>query len=220
MSEWQRQKEEVLKTARQMFADGLVVGTSGNVSMRLPKHDGLDILAITPHHMYYDEMTPDDIVVMDFEGETIEGNVPSVEAMLHIGIYKARYKVKAVVHTHSIYASALAVAGEALPSLVDEQVTFIGDGVRVAKYAISASDELAAYAVDALGERNAVILANHGLVGVGRSLREALTVCQMVERLSQIFVLAQSLGGVNRLPSDVVCAEQAFFNMLQAGEDE
>jgi len=219
MSQWQREKEQVLETARKMLAEGLVVGTAGNVSLRLPPYEGREILAITPHHIYYDLMTPDDIVIIDFEGEPLEGDIPSAEAMLHISIYQARSKVKAVIHTHSVFASALAVAGQSLPAILDEQVTYIGGEVRLAKYAISGSQELADNAIQALGQRSAVLLPNHGMAGVGRSLREALTVCQLVERTAQIYLLAQNLGGAIPLPPEVVEAEQSFFEMLQSGEE-
>jgi len=219
MSQWQKEKEQVLETARKMLAEGLVVGTSGNVSLRLPPYEGREILAITPHHIYYDLMTPDDIVIIDFEGEPLEGEIPSAEAMLHISIYQARSKVKAVIHTHSVYASAFAVAGKDIPAILDEQVTYIGGEVRLAKYAISGSEELADNVVQALGQRNAVLLPNHGMVGVGRSLREALTICQLVERTAQIFLLSQNLGGAIPLPPEVVEAEQSFFEMLQSGEE-
>ena len=219
MSQWQREKEQVLKIARQMLVEGLVVGTAGNVSLRLPPYEGREILAITPHHIYYDLMTPDDIVIIDYEGGPLEGEIPSAEAMLHISIYQARSKVNAVIHTHSVFASALAVAGQSLPAILDEQVTYIGGEVRLAKYAISGSEELAENVVQALGQHNAVLLPNHGMVGVGRSLREALTVCQLVERTAQIFLLSQNLGGAIPLPPEVVEAEQSFFEMLQSGEE-
>src|SRR4030042_597602 len=197
-----------------MLTEGLVTGTAGNVSMRLPPYEGKEIISITPHHIYYDLMTADDIVIIDFEGEPLEGDVPSAEAMLHISIYQARERVKAGIHTHSVYASALAVAGKSLPAILDEQVAYIGSEVKLAKYAISGSEELAGNVVEALGKNNAVLLPNHGMVGVGRSLREALTVCQLVERTAQIFLHAQNLGGAVPLPPDVVEADRSFFDML------
>jgi len=219
MSQWQKEKEQVLETARKMLAEGLVTGSAGNVSMRLTPFEGKEIIAITPHHIYYDQMTVDDIVVADFEGEPLEGDVPSAETMLHINIYQARERVKAVIHTHSVYASALAVAGKSLPPILDEQVAYLGSEVKLAKYAVSGSEELAGNVVEALGKNNAVLLPNHGMVGVGRSLREALTVCQLVERTAQIYLLAQGLGGAVLLPPDVVEAEQSFFDMLQSGDE-
>lgn len=219
MSQWQKEKEQVLEIARRMLAEGLVTGTAGNVSMRLPLFEGKEIIAVTPHHIYYDQMTADDIVITDFEGEPLEGDVPSAETMLHTSIYQARERVKAVIHTHSIYASALAVAGKSLPPILDEQVAYLGSEVKLAKYAISGSEELAANVVEALGKNSAVLLPNHGMVGVGRSLREALTVCELVERTAQIYILAQGLGGAVPLPPDVVEAEQSFFDMLQSGDE-
>jgi L-fuculose-phosphate aldolase len=137
--------------------------------------------------------------------------------MLHIGIYKARQNINAVLHTHSVYASAIAVAGLDIPPIVEDQVNFIGGEIRLAKYAMSGSDELAENVVAALGERNAALLPNHGAVGIGRTMREALTVCQLLEKTAQIYCLVLAAGKVNVLPAEVVEADKAFFNILQSG---
>ena len=119
----------------------------------------------------------------------------------------------AVIHTHSIYASALAVAGLEIPPLVDEQVVVLGGAVPVAEYAMSASQELAAVACAALGDGNAVLLRNHGVLGVGAGLEEAASVCELVERLAQVYVLALGLGRVTPLPEHVVEAEKKISRM-------
>ena len=178
MTKWPEEKNQVLEASREIARKGLVVGTAGNVSLRLPPVDGREILAITPSGRYYDSLTLDDIQVIDFEVEPVEGDLaPSVETMLHIGIFGARNNVNAVIHTHSTFASAIAVAGMNIPAILDEQVTFLGGEIKLAEYAMSGSEELVENALAALEERNAVLLANHGVVGVGRTMRDALTAC-------------------------------------------
>lgn len=218
MSEWQQAREEVLETARRMVEKGLVVGNSGNVSLRLPARDGRELLAITPSRRDYDLLRPEDVPVIDFDTEPVEGDlVPSVESLLHIGIYRARPKVGAVIHTHPVYASIIAVAGLEIPPILDDQVVFLGGEIKLARYAVSGSDEMVASVIEALGERNAVLLPNHGAVGAGRDLREAFTNCELLEKTAKIYFGALSLGKVNPLPGEALEAARAFYNLLQSG---
>ena len=210
MSRWQVEKEAVLRTSQEMARKGLVVGSAGNVSMRL----GPELLAITPNRKRYDDLSAADIQVITFEGDPVEGElVPSVETMMHVFAYRARPDIGAVVHTHSVYASAMAVAHLALPPIVDELVASIGGEVRVTEYAFPSTEELAKHAAAALTDRNAALLANHGMVAIGATLRDALEVCELVERAAQIFVLARQLGQVHLLPADIVALEQDLFRM-------
>jgi L-fuculose-phosphate aldolase len=98
-----------------------------------------------------------------------------------------------------------------IPPLIDEQVVLIGGEIKVAQYALPGTPELAKNAVSALGPRNAVILANHGVLAVGRDMREALTICELAEELAKIYISALGLGKVNQLPPEVIELEQAFF---------
>ncbi len=220
MSKWQNEKRIVLEASQRMLEKGLVVGTSGNVSLRLPSENGRELLAITPNRRYYDSLTPDDIQVIDFEGEPVEGElIPSVETMLHIGIYQARKKIHAIIHTHSVFASAISVAGLEIPVILDDQITFLGGEIKLAEYALPGSQELVENVVAALGERNAVLLPNHGAVGIGRTMRDAFTACELVEKTAKIYFLALSLGKVNPLTAEAVEIEKAFFDMLQSGDE-
>ena len=199
-----------------MYRDGLVMATSGNVSARVTGSAGRQLMAITASSTGYDQMATRDIVVVDFEGEPVLGDaVPSSESLMHGAIYAARPDANAVVHTHSAYASALAVAGLAIPALIDEMVVYVGDSVQVAEYGAPGSQELADQVVAALGERNAVLLRNHGLVGIGHAVTEALNVCQMVERMAQIYIAARAIGRDHPLPADVVATELEVFRMRQ-----
>ena len=215
MSKWNSEKKAVLEAAQQMAQMGLVVGTSGNVSMRLGEHSGRELLAITPNARYYDTLDVDDIVVADFEGENVEGELAiSIERMLHIGIYKARKKVNAIIHTHPVFGSAISVAILEIPAFLDDQVTYIGGEIKVAKYALPGTQALVDNVISALGPRNAVLLANHGAVSVGRDMREAFTICELAEKTAKIYVCALSLGRINPLPAEAAKVEKAFFNFI------
>jgi L-fuculose-phosphate aldolase len=197
---WDSEKKMVLGTAQQMVQKGLVVGNMGNVSMRLGDTSGRELLAITPSGRYYDSLDPDDIVIVDFDGKCIEGKLkPSVETMLHIEIYKTRKKVNAIVHSHPVFGSVVAVAGMEIPAILDDQVVCLGGGINVAEYAPSGSLEMVRSVVSALGERNAVIMANHGALSVGSDMRDALTNCEILEKTARIYVYALGLGKINLL---------------------
>ena len=215
MSKWNSEKKAVLETAQQMAQMGLVVGTSGNVSIRLGEHSGRELLAITPNARYYDTLDVDDIVVADFEGENVEGELAiSIEKMLHIGIYKARRKVNAIIHTHPVFGSAISVSTLEIPAFLDDQVTYIGGEIKVAEYALPGTQDLVDNVISALGPRNAVLLANHGAVSVGRDMKEAFTICELAEKTAKIYVCALSLGRINPLPAQAEKVEKAFFNFI------
>ena len=220
MSKWPTERAMVLETARKVVEKGLVIGKAGNVSLRLPPEGRRSLVAITPTSRYYESLTPDDIPVIDFQSRPVEGSLrPSSEAALHVGVYQARPAVNAVIHTHSPYATIVAVAGLEIPPLVEDQVVFLGGEVKVARYAPSGTNELAANAIEALGERNAVLLAGHGAIGVGRSLREALAVCELLEKTAMVYVCTTALGRANPLPSAAVAAARDMFARLQQAPD-
>jgi len=216
MSRWREEKKNVLEAAREILHQGLVVGKSGNVSLRLPPEGGRDLLAITPSQREYESLDIDDIQVVDFQAEPVEGDLtPSVETMLHIGIYQARQNINAVIHTHSVFASMVGVAGLEIPPILEDQVNLIGGEIRLAGYAMSGSDELVANVVTALGPRNAVLLPNHGAVGTGRTMKEAFTVCQVLEKTARIYLGALALGKVNPLPAEALEKLKALFDAQQ-----
>jgi ribulose-5-phosphate 4-epimerase/fuculose-1-phosphate aldolase len=134
--------------------------------------------------------------------------------MLHIGIYKARKDINAVIHTHSVYASAAAVAGREIPPILDDQVAFLGGEIKLARYAPSGSPELANATVAALGDRNGVLLANHGAVGTGRTMRDAFTACELIEKTAKIYLLAMFMGKVNPLTAGAIEAAKAIYAKL------
>jgi L-fuculose-phosphate aldolase len=216
---WQAEKRAVVEAAREIATAGLTSGASGNVSTRLASGDSRDLMAITPSGGKLSDLSEDDIAVVDFDVEPVEGDaVPSAESLMHVAIYRARPDVGAVIHTHPVYASAAAVAGLEIPSIVDEMVVLIGGPVRVSGYAFPSTQELADNVCTALGERNAALIRNHGAVGVGSDLSEAVDVCVLTERMAKIFCYARLLGEVGDLPKEAVEAEAAIFRMRrQAG---
>ena len=175
-------RASVVEAAREMLRLGLVSGTSGNASAR----DG-DAVLITPAATPYERMTEDDLLAIDARGEPLDGEgVPSSEWRVHLAIYGARPDVGAIVHTHSVHATAWSFLGEPLGTGTEELEAAAGGAVLTAAYAPTGTDELATAAVDALGDRGAVLLARHGVVGVGARAAEALARCVVVERQAEI----------------------------------
>ncbi|MGB9791667.1 MAG: class II aldolase/adducin family protein [Thermacetogeniaceae bacterium] len=184
--------EEIIKIGQALLREGLVVGTAGNISVR--DRDSKGIL-ITPSGIPYPELTPEDLVLVDEFGKPLAGKLrPSSEVFLHSAIYRSRKDVNAIIHTHSPYASVFAVNRSEIPPVLDEMAQLIGGSVQVARYAFPGTKELAEYAVSALQNRQAVLLANHGMVGVGRDLNEAMVVCKAVEKAAQVYLLAKISG--------------------------
>ena len=209
-------KSAIVDAARTMHNEGLVVGSAGNVSARAEDNEAMHI---TPTQVPYQDLRPEHIVTVTFEGDPIEGDgLPSSESLMHGAVYAARREVRAVVHAHPVHASAMAVRREAIPAFVDEQVVYLGGAVEVSAYAPAASEALAKHAVAALGERRAVLLANHGTLAVGLDPEDALEVTRLTERLAQIWLLASARPGAMHLPRGIVEAEIELYKLLQNEE--
>ena len=209
---WEGPRREVLAACGRIVAAGLVAGSSGNVSRRTGTPGGPPLVAITPSRVPYSRLRAGDILVIDLEGALVEGRgTPSSETPTHLVLYGARPDIGAVVHTHSVYASVLAVAGLEIPALIDEQVVVLGGPVPVAEYAVSGSEELARNVCDALGEGKAVLLRNHGALGVGADLEEAVANCELLERIAQVYVHTLGLNRAQPLPDEAVAVERELF---------
>jgi len=220
MSMWDSEKKTVLEAAQRMSQRGFVVGTAGNVSMRLNDLDGRQLMVITPTGKHYDSTSVEDMVVVDFKGNVIEGqHTPSVETMMHVEVYKTRKKVNAVIHSHPVFSSAIAVAGLEIPPIVDDQITYLGGGIKVADYALSGSQDMVQNVISALGPRNAVLMSNHGALCVGRDMREAFTNLEMLEKTAKIYISVLSIGKLTALPVEAIEVQRAFFEYMH-GEGE
>jgi len=202
-------KEQLVVTGRSILDRGLVAGTWGNISVRIAESGNI---AITPSGCDYHALSAQDIVIVNNIGIKEEGElIPSSEMPLHLAIYAVRSDIQAIIHTHSIFASACAVAHCAIPPMIEDLVQIVGGGVEVAEYALPGTDELAKNTVIALADRQAVLMANHGLVGCAKTLREALMVVELVEKAAQIFMYANMLGGPKLLNKEDVAIMRRFF---------
>ena len=211
----QDSKITVHNVCQEMQKAALVIGSSGNASLRIT---GTDQVAITPSSIDYSCMSADDVMIINTEGEVLEGDRnPSIEHPLHLAIYKARPDVNAIVHTHCIYASALAVLRQPLPPIIDEFVIKLGGQVEVADYGLPGSLELAEYVVKALGPRNAVLLANHGGVTVGSTMDSAYHNALLLERVAHIYLLARAVDPkkITNIPPEAVEVQQQMFEMMK-----
>jgi len=185
----QRARNEVLAAAQALDAAGLVPNKSGNVSCRTPGG-----FLITAAGVPYREMTAEQVVALTLDGEPEPGSArPSSEWRMHLAIYAHRPDVAAIVHTHSPRATALACAGRGIPPF-HYMIALAGGGIRCMPYATFGTAELADAAIRGLENRRATLLANHGVVAVGASLREAHSVALEVENLAGQYLAMLAAG--------------------------
>jgi L-fuculose-phosphate aldolase len=190
-------RRELVGTAQRLLREGLVEGTSGNLSARLS--DGR--LLLTPTALAYDTMTPEDIVLCAADGRRIAGErEPTSECALHVAVLRAHPEIGAVIHSHAKFATMFALAREAVPCALEEFQIHVGGDVPVAAYHPSGSEALGEECAKWLGERSAVLMASHGLLAVGTDLARAHHVTALVERTAEIVWGARLLGRVESLP--------------------
>lgn len=187
-------REEIVAACRQMNRDGLNQGTSGNLS-----HRTLDGMLITPSGMPYDGMTADDIVALRSDGVITSGVKPSSEWRFHRDILAARPEAQVVLHAHPVYCTALAVQGRGIPAFHYMVAVAGGDDIRCAPYACFGTQALSDAAVEALQDRNACLLAHHGLIVTGPSIAKALWLAVEIEALAKIYVHTLVMGEPPRL---------------------
>jgi L-fuculose-phosphate aldolase len=183
------EREQVVRAARRLLDDGLVVGTAGNVSLRAD-----ETIVITPSGIAYDELSADQVCLVGTDGEVLEAPLPpSTELPLHLAAYRCPERPAAVVHTHSPHATAVGLVLDRLPA-VHYLIALLGGPVPVVPYATPSSQQLADLIAAALPGRSALLLRNHGVVTVGRSLRSAHDKAVLVEWLAQLYARASVLG--------------------------
>lgn len=208
-------KKEIVDLCKQLLKEGHVIGSAGNVSIRIKK-DEKEYVLITPSNVQYYEMVPEDILTIDMEGKVIEGKRnPSVEKKMHLSIYKEREDVNAIIHAHSIYSTVLSALNMVIPPIFEEFVPYIGGEVLCANYGEAGSEELAGGVLSALEERNAVLLANHGNLCCGSHLDGAYTVLKYLERGAKIYYLAKLVKEPNLLPEDTIDYEMDIFDIFK-----
>jgi ribulose-5-phosphate 4-epimerase/fuculose-1-phosphate aldolase len=208
-------KEQVLAACRFLAERGLLVGTGGNVSLRI---DGQEAFAITPTSTDYMTMTPDDICIVDFQQQQLEGpHPPSVEVGMHAAVHRGRLDVGCVIHTHQPHASAFALIEGGIPALFDEQVLNLGESVELVPYGISGSTTL----LENIGARlpnqcNAYVLQNHGALVLGMTAELALRNVLLLEKCAQTYAAALQTGRpITALPAESVAT---FGGLLHAAQ--
>ncbi|MFZ5353389.1 MAG: class II aldolase/adducin family protein [Bacillota bacterium] len=194
------ERKKVITIAIKAQEDRLIPLTMGNFSLR-DKETGY--ICITPSGMQYDELKTKDIVVIDIEGNIIEGvRKPSTELQLHLAAYRKRSDVYGVVHTHSTFATAWACCGEKIPVVVAEVATLLAGAVECAPYRLPGSAELARTTIEWLRDRNAVLMENHGVLAVGASIEVAYSNAVVTEEGAKIAFYAKQLGGMKIIPDE------------------
>ena len=208
---YEEEKKQLLDICLEMIKHDLVIGSSGNASLRVGNH-----VVISPSSVHYTEMTIDDVVVIDIEGNDVEGiRNPSIEKPMHLEIYRNRSDAQAIVHTHSIYTSAMAILHEPLPPIIDEIVPKLGAGIRVSEYAMPGTKQLGKNVVKVMEERSAALIANHGAVCCAKTLKDALFLSILLERACKIYMTAKQVAKPIELPEDVVEDEQDIWEMMR-----
>ncbi len=186
-----KERELVVDYGKKMIHTQLTTGTGGNLSL-LNREEKL--VAIKPSGMDYFSIHPEDVVVVDLEGNIVDGHLkPSSEVRFHLALMKHRSDISAVVHTHQVFATTIACMGWELPA-VHYLVGFSGNKVPIADYATYGSQELSDNIIRVIGNYNACLLANHGIVTVGGDLAAAYAVAEELELVSRIYYQTKCLG--------------------------
>jgi len=224
MNKYQTEKQQIVKTAQDLVLKGYLMATGGNISMRVL---GQEAFAITPSNYDYMKMTTEDICILNFDLDMLEGErKPSVEAAMHGAIYQVRGDVNAVVHTHQVYASALTLIRAPIPSLFDEQVRFLGRSVDIIPYGPSGTGILKnKIAKHVQNHNNAFLMQNHGALIFGHDMERAVHNVEILEKCALAYLLAIcSERRVSKIPLAV--REVAFAKLrkdqkkVEAGDFE
>ena len=197
-------RKEIIATCLVMETKGINQGTSGNVSARWD-----DGLLITPSGLAYDTMAPEEIIYLERDGTPHGPHSPSSEWRFHLDIVLARPDIQAVVHAHPIYCTAHAILGKGIPAVHYMIAAAGGSTIRCAPYATFGTEELSRGVVNALEGRLACLLANHGLIACGPSLRKALWLANEVEVLAKQYFLSLQIG------EPVVLSDEEMTTVIQ-----
>jgi len=193
------ERQEIVEYGKKLVTSGLTKGTGGNLSI-FNRKEGL--MAISPSGIDYFKITPKDVVVLDLDGNIIDGDKkPSSELEMHRIFYKNRDDIDAIIHTHSTYATILSCLNVPLPP-VHYMVALAGLNVRCAKYATFGTKELAENAFEAMKDRYAVLLANHGMLAGAKDLANAFNIIEEIEYCAELYIKSKAIGEPVILPED------------------
>lgn len=195
-------KKEVCIANKQLVKNNLVMWTSGNVSARDPE---TNYIVIKPSGVLFEELTPEKMVVVDIDGNTIEGNLkPSVDTTSHIYVYKHMSEVNSIVHTHSPYATSFAVRGEKLPIYTTTSAAVFGGSIPVSNFAYIGEDEIGREIIENIGESPAILLRSHGIFTIAKDVLSAIKYAVILEETAQVVYLSLLRGEIDPLPEDVI----------------
>ncbi|MBN8581870.1 MAG: class II aldolase/adducin family protein [Anaerolineae bacterium] len=183
------EKKLIVETAHELVRKGFLMATGGNLSVRVK---GQSAFAITPSNYDYMKMTSDDVCILDFDLNMLEGHLkPSVESAMHGAVYQARADVNAIVHTHQVYTSALTLIKCPIPALFDEQARFLGRSVEIIPYAPSGTGMLKnTVAKHVKNHNNAFMMQNHGALVFGHDMERAVHNVEILEKCAMAYLLA------------------------------
>ncbi|BES66600.1 class II aldolase/adducin family protein [Gottschalkiaceae bacterium SANA] len=195
-------KTELLDVTLESYELKLMAGTSGNASVYDKESQAM---IITPSSVSYDGMTIEDLVVMKLDGTIIEGkHDPSSEWKMHAQMYLDREDISCVLHTHSPYATGFAVCQEGIPVILIEMVPFLGGDVPVAAFGMPGTAELGLEALKVMNDRKGCLLANHGTLAIGSSIRSTFMSSIYLEDAAKIYHIAKNAGNVKVIPQEYV----------------
>ncbi|TFG91125.1 MAG: hypothetical protein E4G71_04295 [Candidatus Atribacteria bacterium] len=195
-------KKEVYQAHIKLWENKLVMWTSGNVSGRDPK---TDYVVIKPSGVSYDKLLPDNLVVVDLNGNIIEGNLkPSVDMATHLYVYKHMPEVMAVIHTHSTYASAFAAIGKPIPVCLTAMADFFGRDIPVGELVLIGEEEIGKEIVNKIGNSKAILMKNHGPFTIGKNVNEALQAAIFLEETAKVLIMSRILGEPQSIPESTV----------------
>lgn len=213
---YENEKKEVLKTALQLSEYRLITLSGGNVTFR---NDEGHVL-VTPSGMPYETMVPEDIVVIDQEGNTLEGNKKiSVDTEAILYILKNMPEVNAVIHTHQVYATAVGLVEDMLPAAVTTLPNACLGPINVAPYSSAADLEMGINTVKYINNKRAIILKNHGVIAVGGTLKEALYSAVYLEDVAKTYIMAKSIGTPTILDKEQVKVAVEKFTPENYGQN-
>lgn len=203
-------KRRIIDTCLWLQEKDLVVGTWGNVSVRIG-----DEIILTPSRIDYKKMEIEDMVTIDLEGNVTEGfRSPTTEKEVHRLIYAARPDIGAIVHFHPLYASAMCASDSEIPCITEEMSQLIGGAIPITAEYIRAGEHerLAEAAAKYIADKNAVMLRNHAPVCCGKDLDEAMTCCQVVEKSARCYLTLKAAGmDIKTIPDELITIENHRF---------
>lgn len=195
-------REQIWRLHLELPKNNLVTWTGGNLSGRDPE---TGYVVIKPSGIRYEDLHPDNMVVLDPEGNVVWGNFkPSSDAASHLYIYRHRADIFGIVHTHSRYATAFAALGKPIPVYLTAQADEFGGPIPCGGFALIGSEDIGRIVIESIGSSRAVLLKNHGVFTIGASPEKAVKAAVMVEDVAYTVWLALQLGQPDEIPAEEV----------------